>query len=145
MLACIKYGADADGKITKTKLAKLMYLSDFAYFAENGVSITNAKYLKLQQGPVPLEYFSCIKNLNEISKIHIEKKGKSDLISAVKTDEVLNFDADEKELIKKVCKKWQGKNTEAIVEFTHKQLPWAISFEGQEVPYSLIIQEEHVY
>lgn len=145
MLACIKYGADKDGKITKTKLAKLMYLSDFAYFAENGVSITNATYLKLSQGPVPIEYFACVKMLNETQKIQIEKKGKSEMVSGIPTDEVLKFDADEKELIQKVCKKWQGKDTKTIVEFTHKQLPWSISFEGQEVPYSLIIQEDHVY
>ena len=32
VLQCIKYGADSDGKITKTKLAKLVYLSDFASY-----------------------------------------------------------------------------------------------------------------
>ena len=32
ILQCIKYGSDDDGKITKTKLAKLVYLCDFASY-----------------------------------------------------------------------------------------------------------------
>lgn len=145
MLMCIHMGADKDGKITKTKLAKLMYLSDFAFFAEHGKSITNAVYLKLPQGPVPKEYFACVKMLNETEKIVIEKKGKAEMISLIKNDEGSCFDSDEKSMIKKVCNKWKDSDTQSIVYFTHKQLPWSISFEGQEVPYSLIIQEEHVY
>lgn len=32
---CIRLGADKDGKITKTKLAKLAYLVDFGWFYDN--------------------------------------------------------------------------------------------------------------
>ncbi len=37
---CIKWGSDTDGKITKTKLAKLAYLVDFGWFYEHLESLT---------------------------------------------------------------------------------------------------------
>jgi hypothetical protein len=44
---CIKFGSDKDGKITKTKLAKLAYLIDFGWFYENLELLTGLSYRKL--------------------------------------------------------------------------------------------------
>ncbi|MDR0860581.1 MAG: helix-turn-helix transcriptional regulator [Candidatus Peribacteria bacterium] len=46
---CIKYGASNDGMITKTKLAKLCYLADFARYYNHLEPLTNLKYLKMDQ------------------------------------------------------------------------------------------------
>lgn len=46
---CIKFGSDSDGKITKTKLAKLAYLADFAWYYENFASLTGLQYRCLDQ------------------------------------------------------------------------------------------------
>ena len=45
----IHYGADPDGKITKTKLAKLCYLLDFTRYYQHLESLTGLSYRKLQQ------------------------------------------------------------------------------------------------
>jgi transcriptional regulator with XRE-family HTH domain len=47
--ACIKYGSSSDGKITKTKLAKLCYLVDFSRFYKNLNSLTGLEYRKIDQ------------------------------------------------------------------------------------------------
>lgn len=46
---CIEFGADKDGKITKTKLAKLAYLVDFSWYYEHLVPLTGLQYRKLEQ------------------------------------------------------------------------------------------------
>jgi transcriptional regulator with XRE-family HTH domain len=46
---CIEFGADKDGKITKTKLAKLAYLVDFAWYYEHFTPLTGLQYRKLEQ------------------------------------------------------------------------------------------------
>lgn len=46
---CIEFGADTDKKITKTKLAKLAYLVDFAWYYEHFVSLTGLQYRRLEQ------------------------------------------------------------------------------------------------
>ena len=63
VLNAIKYGADEDGKITKTKLAKLVYLADFIWFYENLRPMTGVKYRKMAQGPVAYEYFRALDKL----------------------------------------------------------------------------------
>jgi uncharacterized phage-associated protein len=147
MTACIHYGAGDDGKITKTKLAKLMYLADFVSYADTLKSISGAHYKKLERGPVPLEYFDTLQFLNAIEVISIQKKGAAEMISlnTAGPSAYKNLSSTEISTIKKICEKWQNKSTKEIVDFTHKQLPWKISQEMEDIPYSLILQEENVY
>ena len=57
-----------DGKVTKTKLAKLLYLADFGWYYENLESMSNMQYRKITYGPVPDEYFRIIDELYEQKK-----------------------------------------------------------------------------
>ena len=147
---CIKFGADSDGKITKTKLAKLAFLADFAFFYEQLKPISGFTYKKLEQGPVPMEFFWALSHLADQGVITIERKKSSrsdkpiELISlsSNKTKEFNELSTQEIGTIKKVSKKWKPYNTESIVKFTHDQLPWKISKKNDEIPYELITQEE---
>lgn len=144
MLSC---GADNDGKITKTKLAKLLYLADFSWFHRHLESMSGLTYRRIKYGPVPDQYFRALEELIEENQITMSS-GNAHMISAVeKTPPTRNLSKDEQALIKLVCKKWKGKNTQDIVDFTHSQLPWKLCKENELIPYELIIQEdpEHVY
>lgn len=140
--ACIIYGADQDGKITKTKLAKLVYLADFVYFYHNLKPISGVRYQKLDHGPVSLDYFDQLIELSATDKVQSEKKGKAILFSTTSEVKDVNLDTTELEIVKKICSKWKNKDTEEIVKFTHDQTPWKISFENDEIPYSLIVQQD---
>jgi uncharacterized phage-associated protein len=140
--ACIKYGADTDGKITKTKLAKLVYLSDFAHYYYNLKPITGVEYKKLDHGPVCLDYFEKIIDLVSEDQIKLNKRGKSHLISLTKNAIEPDLAKEEVNLVKTICEKWRNKSTDEIVKFTHEQLPWKISFDNDGIPYSLIIQQD---
>ena len=52
ILNSLKCGADEDGKITKTKLAKLVYLADFIWYYLNLSPMSGMTYRKLPRGPV---------------------------------------------------------------------------------------------
>lgn len=140
--ACIVYGADSDGRVTKTKLAKLVYLADFAFFYHNLKPITGVTYKKLEQGPVSLDYFDQLLELSATNQVLSEKKGKAILFSLSKDVEKPQLSSEEIAQIKKVCTKWKQKDTGSIVKFTHDQLPWKISFDNDEIPYSLIVQQD---
>lgn len=149
ILNCIKYGADeSDGKIPKTKLAKLAYLSDFAWFYDHLEPMTGLAYRRIQQGPVPDEFFRAIDELFEEGAISIHQSGAAFMIQANETSadsKLLN--SDELAKVKEVANKWRGKPTGEIVEFTHSQLPWKICRQGEYIPYELITQEDsaHVF
>jgi len=144
VLQCVKYGADEDGKITKTKLAKLVYLCDFASYYQFLKPISGFEYRKLTQGPVAIQFFDII---DEDESICVESKGRSMMISLNEQPTKGVLDENEDQTIKSVCSKWKGKNTKEIVDFTHEQIPWKVCKDGGIIPYTLINSEapENVY
>jgi len=144
ILQCIKCGADEDGKITKTKLAKLVYLCDFAHYYKYLKPISGFEYRRLKEGPVSIEFFDII---DTDQTICVEPKNKAMLISLVEKPNSSILDSNEKAIVKAVCEKWKNANTEKIVDFTHKQIPWKVCRKNEVIPYQLINNEapENVY
>ncbi|QQR55076.1 DUF4065 domain-containing protein [Candidatus Peregrinibacteria bacterium] len=144
ILQCIKYGADTDGKITKTKLAKLVYLCDFANYYKTLKPISGFEYRRFARGPVAIEFFDIIDNDESLSA---EKNGTAVMVSLVEQPDDTVLNKEELELIKAVCKKWKKATTQQIVDFTHKQMPWAMCKDREVIPYQLINNEapENVY
>lgn len=149
ILAYLRNAASADGKVPKTKLAKLLYLADFAWFYKHLESMSGMPYRKIQYGPVSDAYFRAVDELFESGEIDIEKtKDGALLISQTRTGEreaLSELSAPEKNLIKKISEKWKDKRTQDIVNFTHKQLPYMICDENEIIPYGLITQEDPGY
>ena len=142
ILNCLQYGSDQhDQRITKTKLAKLVYLSDFAQFNRKGEPMTGLGYRAIQQGPVADAYFRVIDELFEDGSITIEQRGAAMMIRANEAAPTSLLSSDEIDLIKDVCAKWQGKSTQEIVDFTHNQAPWKTTEYGAIIPYELIALE----
>ena len=144
-------GSKKDGKITKTKLAKLVYLADFAWFYKHLESMSGMQYRKIQYGPVPDSYFRAIDELFELGQIEITPTDDGAMLisetrngAKVSLSEINN---EEEELIKNISSKWRDKNTQEIVTFTHNQLPYLIADNEAIISYGLITQEnpEDVY
>ncbi len=143
ILNALQHGADSDGKITKTKLAKLVYLADFIWYYENSKPMSGMTYRKLPRGPVADVYFRALDEMEESGTIKRELNGKAIMFSLIeKQPPTGKLSKQELHLIEKIGKAWQGKSTEDIVNFTHEQLPWQICLDGEAIPYSLIFQEE---
>lgn len=138
-------GADGDGRIPKTKLAKLLYLADFTWFYEHLESISGLEYRRIPQGPVPDEYFRVIDDMYDTGEIDIKFSGKAMMISlnedALDPQDKMVSDKQD-ELFKDIAKEWKEARTEAIVNFTHSQDPWRMCAESEIIPYELIIQED---
>jgi DNA-binding XRE family transcriptional regulator/uncharacterized phage-associated protein len=143
ILNALKYGAGKDGKITKTKLAKLVYLADFTWYYLNSSPMSGMTYRKLPRGPVADVYFRALDELEEDGTIIREPKGKAVLFSLIEKEAPISrLSGDELILIEKIGKAWSSKSTDDIVSFTHEQLPWQICRDGEVIPYCLITQEE---
>lgn len=146
LMEMLKYGSDdKDEKITKTKLAKLIYLADFTWYYQNLEPMTGAKYRKLPQGPVPNLYFSTIDQLFDEGLVNIEINKDAQMISLSEAGK--NFikekiNSGEEKLIKEIALKWKNKRTNEIVAFTHDQLPYKICNPGEVIPYELITQQD---
>lgn len=145
----ISYAGADDGRIPKTKLAKLLYLADFAWFYDNLEPMSGLQYRRLPQGPVPDEYFRVIDDMYGKGDIDIKFSGRAMMIKLSDDldphDQIVSDKEDK--LIKKIADEWKTARTETIVDFTHRQNPWRLCAESEVIPYELIIQEDpdHVY
>ncbi len=150
ILAYLRSGLSKDGRVPKTKLAKLLYLADFSWYYNNLQSMSGMPYRKITHGPVPDMFFRAIAELEESGKIEIEKKkfdeGKDVFLikeSESNINENINsLSKEQKDLIKNISKKWASKKTQEIVNFTHNQMPYSICRENEIIPYILITQED---
>lgn len=134
-------------KITKTKLAKLCYLADFAWYYKNLESLTNLEYRRIQQWPVPDAFFRVMDELQDEESVSLSLEWFSHLYSNIWFSKTDKLNLEEKALLKKIAEKWQSSDTKEIVDFTHEQLPWMICEDKEIIPYGLITQEDpdHVY
>ena len=150
ILALLNSQISKDGKVPKTKLAKLLYLADFAWFYENLESMSGMQYLRRTYGPVPDPYFRALAELEDEGKIKVDHKGDTMLVSlgeGAQRDKLTLLDKKEVELMRKISMKWKHKRTSEIVNFTHQQLPYKLCAPDEVIPYGLITQEDpgHVY
>jgi len=140
--------------LKKTKLAKLLYLADFAWYYKHLKSMSGMPYRKIEFGPVPDAYFRAVQEMEDDGSIvvkHESNDGK-DTYSFFETRGSEKHDLDsiskeERALMHDVWKNWEKENTQNIVKFTHEQIPYIFADKGSIIPYELITQEdpEHVY
>ncbi len=149
ILAYLRLGADSDGKVTKTKMAKLLYLADFAWFYDKLESMSGMQYRKNHYGPVPDMYFRALDELEENGTIAVNRTANGPILisenETLQKRELDQISGKELNLIKKIAAKWQNKRTNEIVAFTHNQLPYKICEENEIIPYGLIAQENSDY
>lgn len=149
ILSFLRMNLSKDGRIPKTKLAKLLYLSDFAWFYDHLESMSGMQYRKMDYGPVPDTFFRALDELEERGKIIIDHKSTDGkemfLISesdSNKNEKIETLSKEESLLMKKIAEKWKDKKTQEIVNFTHNQLPYFLCRDDELIPYELIIQED---
>jgi len=151
ILTYLRMGISPDGKIPKTKLAKLLYLADFAWFYDHTESMSGMHYRKIAHGPVPDSFFRALDELEEAGKIEIERKHDEakdrNIILISETDsnrneKITTLQPEEVKLMKKIGTKWKSKKTQEIVNFTHNQIPYSLCRMEEIIPYVLITQED---
>ncbi len=147
ILAYLREASKDKKEIKKTKLAKLLYLADFAWFYDYLESMSGMEYRKLPYGPVPSDFLRALEELEEDGCVRIrhEQESGKDMYSIRETRTSSKNDLDklskkELNLVKKVWVKWEDANTNEIVKFTHEQLPYKLAFEGDIVSYPIITQ-----
>jgi transcriptional regulator with XRE-family HTH domain len=127
--------------VGETVLYKLLYFSDFNYFELYEEHLTGAKYRKLPYGPVPQKLDIIIGQMMEMGMIQRIKtayfdKVQTRYIPLAKAD-LTKLKASEKEVIDKVIEQMSDWSASAISSYSHKDMPWLASKEGEEINYEL--------
>lgn len=127
--------------VGETVLYKLLYFSDFNYYELYEEHLTGAKYRKLPYGPVPQKLDTIIGQMIEkgqLQRVKTEYQGypQTRYLPLEKAD-LTELRASEKEIIDRVIEQMSDWSAAAISNYSHKDMPWLASKEGEEINYEL--------
>lgn len=127
--------------VGETVLYKLLYFSDFNYYELYEEHLTGANYRKLPFGPVPQKFDSIICQMIEkaqLQRVKTEYHGypQTRYLPLEKAD-LTELRASEKEIIDRVIEQMSDWSAAAISNYSHKDMPWLASKEGEEINYEL--------
>lgn len=150
--AYLRAAEQSDTTLKKTKLANLLYLTDFAWYYAHAKSMSGMTYRKLEFGPVPDAYFSIIEDMERKGEINVTQVARDDYhmyemteTRASQKGHLSLLSKKEMALIQAIWKKWESAKTEEIVRFTHEQVPYANAEENGNLSYESIMQEDPLY
>lgn len=132
--------------LPKTKLAKLLYFADFAWYYSNLESMSGMPYRKIQYGPVADSYFRLIDEMSDAGEIYVKNTNNGAMLvsetRAGAKETLSQISKKENSLIRDIDKKWKGKRTKEIVKFTHRQMPYIFAEDNDIVSYEVFGQED---
>lgn len=132
--------------VGETVLYKLLYFSDFNYYELYEEHLTGAVYRKLPYGPVPQKLDTIIKQMIErgqLQRVKTEFHGypQTRYLPLEKAN-LTELKASEKETIDRVIEQMSDWSASAISEYSHKDMPWLASKEGEEINYELVFYRD---
>lgn len=132
--------------VGETVLYKLLYFSDFNYYELYEEQLTGASYRKLPFGPVPQKLEIIIKQMIENGQLQRVKTEYFGLPQTrylpLEKANLTQLKASEKEIIDRVIEQMSDWSAAAISNYSHKDIPWLASKEGDEIDYELAFYRE---
>lgn len=119
----------SDKDVWKTKLNKLLFYADFAFYKYHGMSISGAKYNPIDLGPVPdnfngiFELLVNDKTLNVSCKIFPDG-GVGEKYTPQRNFNESLFTPDELKMLHTVKKQFKRTSTQEIIELSHQEKAW---------------------
>ncbi|MEN6597026.1 MAG: Panacea domain-containing protein [Proteiniphilum sp.] len=132
--------------VGETVLYKLLYFSDFNYYELYEEHLTEASYRKLPYGPVPQKLDAIINPMiakGQLQRVKTTYGGYLQIryLPLEKAD-LTAFRASEKEVIDRVIEQMSDWSAATISSYSHKDMPWLASKDGEEINYELVFYRE---
>ncbi len=149
ILAFLREAKASKIALKKTKLANLLYLTDFAWYYHTDTSLSDLSYRKIAFGPVADSYFRLLEEMEQGGVINIKQIYRDDYhmyeieetrASVKKSLGLLS----KKELahVHKIWQQWEKASTAEITKFVCDQTPYVQSVLGEHIDYALIKEED---
>ncbi len=135
--------------VGETVLYKLLYFCDFNFYELYEEHLTGAEYRKLPYGPVPqkldgiLDFMLKNKQLQRM-KVDFHGYPQTRYFPLIKPD-LSKINGAEKQVIDQVIEHLSDWSASSISEFSHKDMPWKASKNGEAIDYELAFYREPPY
>lgn len=139
----------AKPNVGETVLYKLLYFIDFNFYEKYEEQLLGATYIKNNYGPTPKEFGKIVKKMEREKKlIKIEAKffqyPQQKYIPLIEPDLSI-LKAHELKMIDDVLKKLSDMNAAQISEYSHNDVPWLTTDEGDVIDYESVFYRTAPY
>ncbi len=135
--------------IGETVLYKLLYFIDFDYYEKYEEQLIGATYIKNHYGPTPVEFKKIVDRMIKNKEIvKVENKyfqyPQTKYLPLRKPD-LSVLKANEIELIDNVLNRLSDKNASEISEYSHNDVPWLTTGNGEKIEYESVFYRTAPY
>lgn len=134
--------------IGETVIYKLLYFMDFNYYEKYEEQFMGATYIKNKYGPTPIELSKVIEQMDGKEIIRVKDKYfqyPQRKYLPLKEPDLGILNAKETKMIDDVLDKLSNMNAKQISEYSHKDVPWLTTKDGEIIDYEAVFYRTSEY
>ncbi len=135
--------------IGQTVLYKLLYFIDFDFYEKYEEQLIGAVYMKNKHGPTPVAFRKILSRMSEngdVIELETEYHGyKQARYVPCRRPDLSIFRGHEIDLINEVLDKLSNMNAAQISEYSHGDVPWLTTEEGEIIEYESVFYRTPLY
>ncbi len=139
----------AKPNIGETVLYKLLYFIDFDYYEKYEEQLIGATYRRNHYGPTPVEFQALVESMEEngelvrVHRPYFDFEQKKYL--PLRHPDLSKLSARELSLINDTLRRLADMSARQISEYSHKDVPWATTADGEIIPYEAVFYRTPEY
>jgi len=135
--------------IGESVLYKLLYFIDFNYYERYEEQLIGATYIKNNYGPTPKEFIVVVEEMQDLEEIvKVEDKYfqyPQRKYLPLRPPDLSGLRANELKMIDEVLEKLSDMNASQISEYSHKDVPWLTTDDGEIIDYESVFYRTPEY
>jgi len=134
--------------IGESVLYKLLYFVDFKYYEKYEEQLIGATYIKNHHGPTPKEFIKIVEEMQGKDLVKIQNKYfqyPQTKYIPLKDPDLSKLNARELSVIDNVLNKLADMNASQISEYSHNDVPWITTEDGDVIDYEAVFYRTTPY
>jgi hypothetical protein len=147
LILFIAFRSEGSESFGRTKLAKLLWFSDFEAFRRLGKSITGATYHKHPHGPLANQFHDAIRRLTASHsaaerKVAMFQRHDQEQLIALREASLDLFTAQEIAIVDEIIERFRDFDGTQVSDVAHRFPGWRLAEMGEVIPYEIVIIPE---
>lgn len=130
-------------------LYKLLYFADFNFYEKYEEQLIGATYIKNHFGPTPVEFKKLMDKMIENKEVERVKSRYFNFPQTkylpLRPSDLSKLSAGEIEVVDQVLNRLSDMNAAQVSEYSHKDVPWLTTEEGQKIDYESVFYRTPEY
>jgi len=134
--------------IGETVIYKLLYFIDFDYYEKYEEQLIGATYIKNKYGPTPIEFKKIIEKMKDKDVEKVEStyfNYPQTKYLPLREADLSKLKANEIKVIDDVLNKVSDKNATEISDYSHNDVPWLTTGDGEIIEYESVFYRTSAY